>query len=88
MKRLLTITVLLVATSCYAVDGKSLLIGISIGLGIYTYQGTRQHVVLPTVHAIQRTIRPLPQDKINKQQRKAAKRLKKARENEVRQARP
>jgi hypothetical protein len=59
------------------VDGKSLLIGISIGLGVYTYQGTRNHVVLPTVHAIQRAIRPLPQDKIDKVEKKRLKKLKK-----------
>ena len=57
---------------------KMLLIGISIGLGLAGYQGTRQHVILPTAHAVQRTIRPLPQDKIDKENRKEVKAAKRA----------
>lgn len=55
------------------VDGRSLLIGITIDLGVYTYQGTRNKVVLPTVHVIQRTIRPIPQDKIDRAEAKRRK---------------
>lgn len=61
------------ASEALAVDSKSLFIGIGIGLGLYTYQGTRTHVFLPAAHAVQRTIRPVPQDKIDKANRKAAK---------------
>lgn len=60
-----------------ATDGKSLLIGISIGLGITAYSGTRNHIVLPAAHAIQRSIRPVPQDRIDRENRKAAKAAKK-----------
>lgn len=73
MKRLFLIALLGCSISAAAVDGKSLLIGIGIGLGLYTFQGTRTHVILPVAHAIQRTIRPIPQDKIDKAARKARK---------------
>ena len=70
--------ILALSTAALAVDGRSLLIGISIGLGLTAYQGTRQHVVLPVGHAMQRAIRPIPQDKIDRENRKAAKRAKKS----------
>jgi len=79
MKTFKTIAaVLLLSSVSLAVDGKSLLIGIGIGLGLYTYQGTRQHVILPATHKIQRTIRPIPQDKIEKENRRALKAAKRA----------
>lgn len=51
-------------------DAKSLLIGITIGLGLYGIQTTRNKVVLPAVHAVQHVIRPLPQDKQKKKDKK------------------
>lgn len=71
-------TVLALSLPSPATDGKSLLIGISIGLGITAYSGTRNHIVLPAAHAIQRSVRPVPQDRIDRENRKAAKAAKKA----------
>lgn len=82
MKKLVIIVLLLGGLiglpAARAVDGKSLLIGISIGLGVYGYQGTRTHVVAPAVRAVQRVIRPIPQDKVDRANRKAEKARKKA----------
>lgn len=82
MKKLILTLALLTsfAIPSSAVDGKVLLVGIGIGLGIYTYQGTRNHVILPTIHAVQRTVRPTPQDKIDKQRNKAIKEARKRKE--------
>ena len=60
-------------------DAKSLLIGITIGLGLYGVQTTRKKVVLPAVHAVQHTVRPIPQDAEEKRQKKQAKLEKKRR---------
>jgi hypothetical protein len=79
MRRIQTIVAILaLSASALAVDTKTLTIGITIGLGLAGYSGTRTHVLLPTAHAIQRTLRPIPQDRIDAQQRKLAKARRKA----------
>lgn len=70
MKRILTIPVLLLAliTPSFAVP--AWFIGFSVGVGINFVPWTKNHIVLPSAHAVQRTIRPNLQDKIDKQNRK------------------
>lgn len=80
MRKLTLAVVLLLSQLTYAVDGKSLLIGIGIGLGLY-YKPVANHTVKPMARKIQRTVRPLPQDKVEAQQKKEAKRLKKEKKN-------
>lgn len=75
----LTAAVLVLSSVGWATDAKSLLLGIGIGLGLYGAQTTRQYVVMPVVHKIQRVIRPIPQDKIDKERRRAEKAARKAR---------
>jgi hypothetical protein len=73
MKKRAMLLIFALSLTASAVDQKSLLLGIGIGLGMSAYQGTRSKVLLPTAHFIQRTVRPIPQDKIEKANRKAAK---------------
>lgn len=60
----LAVMLLLIAPSS-AVDQKSLLLGIAIGVGIYGYQGTRNHVILPVAHAMHRAMHPKQYQRIN-----------------------
>lgn len=55
LKKSVTIALMLTA-SAFAVDKASLLLGVGIGLGVYSYQGTRNHIVNPMIkHVIKPT---------------------------------
>jgi hypothetical protein len=76
MKRALRIIVLFATTSGYAVPGW--LIGFGVGVGVQVVPFTRNHIIMPPLKAIQRTIRPIPQDKVDAANRKAEKARRKA----------
>jgi hypothetical protein len=76
-KRTALVALLLVSSS-FAVDQKSLLLGFALGVGSYAYQPTRNHVVLPAAHFIRRTVHPSREDKLNRWSRKLVKENKKS----------
>jgi hypothetical protein len=80
MKRMLAVLALSVslASTAIAVDQKSLLLGIAIAAGFQAVPLTRTHVVQPMVHAIQRAVRPVPQDAADREAKKQRKAEQKA----------
>lgn len=72
MKKLIPIIVVLVAIPAFAVPGW--LIGFSVGVGVQVVPWTRNHIILPPLRTVQHTIRPIPQDKIDREMRRSAKR--------------
>lgn len=71
MKRLLTIPVILftMITPSFATPGW--LIGFGAGVAIQFIPYTRNHIIMPVARKIQRTVRPVPQDKIDRDNMKA-----------------
>lgn len=58
MKKLLISFLFLVSITAptFAVDSKSFMVGLAVGLGVYTYQGTRNHVITPAVNGVKKTL--------------------------------
>lgn len=72
MKQLIVVLLLILfAIPVYAVPGW--LIGFSVGVSVQVVPWTRNHIIMPPLKLAQRTVRPIPQDKIDKANKKAMK---------------
>lgn len=74
MRRALTIAALFAASlPAFAGTGEAYAIGFGAGIAFKLIPWTNNHVVMPATRAVQRTVRPVPQDAVEKAERKAAK---------------
>lgn len=71
MKRWLIIPVVLLAIPAWAVP--AWLIGFGVGVTVQIIPWTRNHIILPPLVAAQHAIRPIPQDRIDRANRRAEK---------------
>lgn len=81
MKKLLAIPVLLLAMITPSFAAPAWLIGFGVGVAIQLVPFTKNRIILPTARTVQRTIRPVPQDKIDKDNRKAERARQKLQKN-------
>lgn len=74
MKRALTIAILFAASlPAVAGTGEAYAIGFGAGIAFKLIPFTNRHVVMPATRAIQRTVRPVAQDAVERANRKAEK---------------
>lgn len=72
------LTVVLLSATLPALAAPGWLIGFGVGVTIQIIPFTRNHIIMPPLKLAQRTIRPMPQDKIDKANKKAEKVRRKA----------